>query len=257
MATSSRKNKLEAQNITKIFSRGKSDEVVALKDITFQVEEGEFLTILGPSGCGKSTLLRCIAGFEKITNGHIYVRRKQVQDPGPDRAIVFQSFDQLLPWKTVLKNITMPLTVNGIKKGRAKEIGMAQLELMGLTQSSDLFPHQLSGGMKQRVAIARALALNPDILLMDEPFASLDAQNRERLQKELSSIWRKTKKTVLFVTHSIDEALILGTKILILSSHPGRLKKIIANNLPVPRDPNSVEYIEQRSIVYESIESRA
>ncbi|GAB4261280.1 ABC transporter ATP-binding protein [Thermincola ferriacetica] len=228
-------NYLEIKNVTKVYAN-RQQQIVALDKVSFEIDEGELFCILGPSGCGKSTLLRCIAGFEQVTDGEMLVGGRPVDKPGPDRTMVFQGFDQLLPWKTVLENVEYPLKVNKLgspakRRERAEEF----LELVGLSEFKDNYPHQLSGGMKQRVAIARALALKPKVLLMDEPFASLDAQTRTVLQTELIGIWEKFRPTIIFITHNIQEAIILGSKIAVMSKRPGTIKKIITNRLGRPR----------------------
>jgi NitT/TauT family transport system ATP-binding protein len=218
--------------------------VQALKDIEFEVHGGDFFCIIGPSGCGKSTTLRLIAGFEKPTDGQVLLDGNEVQEPGPDRAMVFQDLNQLFPWKTTLKNVAYPLKVNKLYGSNENRMAEARkyLRMVGLNENFDsAFPHQLSGGMKQRVAIARALALDPKVLLMDEPFGSIDAQTRTTLQQEVMKIWEETKKTILFVTHNIEEAILLGTKILVLGTNPGRVLELFENPVTPPRlatDPN-------------------
>jgi len=226
---------LYVNKISKIFN-GHQQPVTALEDVSFELDEGELFCILGPSGCGKSTLLRCIAGFEKLTSGEIMVEGQPVQKPGPDRTMVFQGFDQLLPWKTVLENVEFPLRVKGAgDRAEIREIAGQYISLVGLTAFMHSYPHELSGGMKQRVAIARALALRPRVLLMDEPFASLDAQTRTALQGELITIWEKFKITIIFITHNIQEAIILGSRIGVMSSQPGTIREIVPNHLGRPR----------------------
>ena len=221
--------------INKIYN-GHQQPVSALEDVSFELDEGELFCILGPSGCGKSTLLRCIAGFEKLTSGEIIVEGLPVQKPGPDRTMVFQGFDQLLPWKTVLQNVEFPLQVKGAgDRAKIREIAGQYISLVGLTAFTHSYPHELSGGMKQRVAIARALALRPRVLLMDEPFASLDAQTRTALQAELITIWERFKTTIIFITHNIQEAIILGSRIGVMSRQPGTIRKIVPNHLGRPR----------------------
>ncbi|PKM80759.1 MAG: nitrate ABC transporter substrate-binding protein [Firmicutes bacterium HGW-Firmicutes-14] len=226
---------LQLTGINKIFDTGKQ-HVTALENVDIDIGGGDLFCILGPSGCGKSTLLRCIAGFEHPDSGEILVDGKAVDRPGPDRVMVFQGFDQLLPWKTVLENVEYPLKVNktAAKKER-RDISMEFVSLVGLADFAHNYPHQLSGGMKQRVAIARALAMNPKVLLMDEPFASLDAQTRTALQNELISIWERFRTTIVFITHNIQEAIILGSRIAVMSKQPGTIKEIIENNLDRPR----------------------
>lgn len=190
-----------------------------------EVFESDRFVVLGPSGCGKSTLLKAIGGYIAPTEGEILLNGRAVTSPGPDRAFVFQEFDQLLPWKTVRDNIVFGLTASG-KLGRPEAIDRAMhyVEKVGLSEFAGSYPHALSGGMKQRVAIARALATEPDVLLMDEPFAALDALTRERMQEELLRLWSDARLTLLFVTHSIPEAIRIGTRILLLSAHPGQVK---------------------------------
>lgn len=234
--------KLKVTNLSK---RYLEPPVQALKDVNFEVNDGDFFCIIGPSGCGKSTTLRLIAGFEKPTEGIVLLDSKQVREPGPDRAMVFQDLNQLFPWKTTFKNVVYPLKVNKLysnSQGRL-EAAKKYLRMVGLTENFDTaFPHQLSGGMKQRVAIARALALDPKVLLMDEPFGSIDAQTRTGLQVELLRIWDETKKTILFVTHNIEEAILLGTRILVLGTNPGRVLQIFNNPLPRPRIPTDPDF---------------
>ncbi len=202
----------------------------AVEAVTFAVGRGEKFVLLGPSGCGKSTLLKAVAGFLQPARGVVELEGVPVTRPGPDRVVVFQEFDQLLPWRTVLGNVTYPLRVaKRLPEPAAREAAFRFLAMVGLERFATAYPHQLSGGMKQRVAIARALALDPRILLMDEPFASLDALSRRRLQEELLAIWQATQKTILFVTHSIPEAVLLGDRILVLSPGPGRVRRLVDN----------------------------
>lgn len=234
--------KLKVTNLSK---RYLEPPVQALKDVNFEVNDGDFFCIIGPSGCGKSTTLRLIAGFEKPTEGTVLLDSKQVREPGPDRAMVFQDLNQLFPWKTTFKNVVYPLKVNKLYSNSQdrSETAKKYLRMVGLTENFDTaFPHQLSGGMKQRVAIARALALDPKVLLMDEPFGSIDAQTRTALQVELLRIWDETKKTILFVTHNIEEAILLGTRILVLGTNPGRVLQIFNNPLPRPRIPTDPDF---------------
>ncbi len=236
--------------VTDLSKRYLEPPVEALKDINFEVSDGDFLCIIGPSGCGKSTTLRLIAGFEEPTEGTVLLDGNKVREPGPDRAMVFQDLNQLFPWKTTLKNVVYPLKVNKLYSDNQHrmEIGKKYLRMVGLDENFDTaFPHQLSGGMKQRVAIARALALDPKVLLMDEPFGSIDAQTRTGLQVELLKIWEETQKTILFVTHNIEEAMLLGTRILVLGTNTGRVLQVFDNPLPQPRvatDPNFGKFWE-------------
>ena len=199
--------------------------VTATWRVGFEVYEGERFVVLGPSGCGKSTLLKAVAGFMAPVEGQIRLNGKPIDRPGSDRMMVFQEFDQLLPWKTVLGNVMFPLLVNGrMPRAEATEHARSLLAKVNLSRFENIYPHMLSGGMKQRVAIARALAMEPAVLLMDEPFAALDALTRRKMQEELKALWDDVGFTVLFVTHSIEEALLVGSRILVLSPHPGRVK---------------------------------
>ncbi|TGD95100.1 ABC transporter ATP-binding protein [Methylobacterium nonmethylotrophicum] len=206
--------------------------VTATYRVDFEVMPGDRYILLGPSGCGKSTLLKAIGGYMNPVEGEIRLKGRKVTEPGPDRMMVFQEFDQLLPWKTVRQNVAFALTASGRATGaEADDRAMAYIEKVGLAKFADSFPHMLSGGMKQRVAIARGMAMEPDILLMDEPFAALDALTRRKMQDELLRLWEDTRFTVLFVTHSIEEAIKVGTRILLLSPHPGQVKAEL-NSLP-------------------------
>ena len=201
--------------------------VPAVQDVSFQVRRGETAALLGPSGCGKSTILKAVAGFLRPAAGRVLVGGKPVAKPGPDRAVVFQEFDQLFPWRTVLDNIAYPLRVTGRSRREATEQAKHWLGVMRLEAAADRFPHQLSGGMKQRVAIARALALEPTVLLMDEPFGALDPQTRLRLQLEFIELARRTGATALFVTHSIAEAVLVGSDIVILDGVPSGIRAVV------------------------------
>jgi NitT/TauT family transport system ATP-binding protein len=199
--------------------------VTATWRVSFEVYESERYVLLGPSGCGKSTLLKAVAGFMQPVEGQIRLDGKPIKQPGSDRMMVFQEFDQLLPWKTVLGNVMFPLLVNRrMPKAQAIEHAREVIAKVNLSRFEDVHPHMLSGGMKQRVAIARALAMEPKVLLMDEPFAALDALTRRKMQEELRALWDDVGFTVLFVTHSIEEALLVGSRVLVLSPHPGRVK---------------------------------
>ena len=199
--------------------------VTATYRVDFSVHKGDRYVILGPSGCGKSTLLKAVGGFMKPVEGEIRIRGKDIVSPGPDRMMVFQEFEQLMPWKTVFQNVIFPMKVTGkFARAEARERAEAAIAKVNLANFRDVYPHMLSGGMKMRVAIARAMALEPDILLMDEPFAALDALTRRTMQQELLSLWDQLRFTVLFVTHSIEEAIIVGSRILVLSPHPGRVR---------------------------------
>jgi len=199
--------------------------VTATYRVGFEVARSDRFVMLGPSGCGKSTVLKAVGGYLAPVEGEIRLNGRVIQKPGPDRVMVFQEFDQLLPWKTVKENVVFALRASGKLKGHAaEEKALATIEKVGLTKFADTLPHQLSGGMKQRVAIARAMAVEPQILLMDEPFAALDALTRRKMQEELLRLWEDTRFTVLFFTHSIPEAVLVGNRILLLSPHPGQVK---------------------------------
>jgi NitT/TauT family transport system ATP-binding protein len=211
---------------------------VAVGDVSFDVAAGETTMLLGPSGCGKSTLLKTVAGFIQPWGGEVTVQGRRTSRPGPDRAVVFQEFDQLFPWRTVRGNILYPQRVNGRERAAAEARTDQYLALMGLEHAADRYPHQLSGGMKQRVAIARALALDPDVLLMDEPFGALDAQTRSRLQRELKDVAARTGVTILFVTHSIQEAVYVGDTVVVLSAPPSQVVDVVdVRNLNDPSLP--------------------
>lgn len=226
---------LRIVNVNKTYT-SQDHPIAALKNINFDIKEGEVFCILGPSGCGKSTLLRCIAGFEQVTEGEILLANQSVKQPGPDRIMVFQDFDQLLPWKTVMENVEFPMKVgNDSSRIEIRNAAQQFINMVGLDDFKNNYPHELSGGMKQRAAIARALALRPKVLLMDEPFASLDAQTRTVLQNELIRIWDKFHITIVFITHNIQEAIILGSKIAVMGRQPGTIKKILLNDLDRPR----------------------
>ncbi len=235
--------KIKAENIKKTFkirSNGNSknngsssNELLALGGVYLDIHKGEFISIVGPSGCGKSTFLDLVGGLSKPNEGNIYIDGKPVEGPGLDRGIVFQQY-ALFPWRTALGNVEFGLERQNIPKNERKETARKYLALVGLTSFEDRYPYELSGGMKQRVAIARALAFDPDILLMDEPFGALDAQTREILQRELLRIWEETHKTILFITHSIDEAVFLSDKVAIMTARPGVIKKM--EDVPISRN---------------------
>lgn len=200
--------------------------ISALNDINLDVKQGEFMVIVGPSGCGKSTLLDLLAGLTKPSSGQILLDGKAITGPNLDRGIVFQQY-ALFPWKTALANVEFGLEAKGIPRKERREKALAFLHLVGLQGFENRYPHEISGGMKQRVAIARSLAYDPEVLLMDEPFAALDAQTRETLQSELLRIWEATQKTIIFITHGIEEAVYLGQRVAVMTSRPGRIKQVI------------------------------
>ncbi|MGW4353557.1 ABC transporter ATP-binding protein [Nocardia sp. NPDC004582] len=230
--------KLALSGVRKEFPiRGEREPLTALSDISVDVRDGEFLVLVGPSGSGKSTLLDLLGGLDRPTAGQILLDGAPVTGPGLDRGIVFQQY-ALLPWRTARANIEFGLEAKGIPRRARKGIAEHYLELVGLAGFGNRYPHELSGGMKQRVAIARSLAFDPEVLLMDEPFAALDAQTRESLQDELLRIWRATGKTVLFITHGIDEAVYLGQRVAVLTSRPGRIKAVVDIDLDRAADPD-------------------
>src|SRR5215472_8252607 len=218
--------------------------VHAVDTVSFDIATSEFLCIVGPSGCGKSTLLNIIAGFIPPTDGEIRIGGKQVTGHGTDRGVVFQDFAQLFPWRTALGNVAFGLEMKGLAKDEREEIALRQLALVKLEKFARSYPHHLSGGMQQRVAIARALAYNPAVLLMDEPFAALDALTRDAMQQLLAEVWRETRKTVIYVTHNVAEAVYLADRVIVMTPHPGRIKTEVPITLERPRDPLSVEFLE-------------
>jgi NitT/TauT family transport system ATP-binding protein len=225
---------IDAENVKKVYAEGRQKHTVAIEDFTLQVAEKEFVSIVGQSGCGKSTFLLMVAGLEQITEGRLTIDGQPVNGPDPLRSIVFQEY-LLFPWKTVRGNIEFGLELNKIPKKERSNISSEYIRLVGLTGFENRYPHELSGGMKQRVAIARALVNKPKVILLDEPFGSLDALTREGLQTELLRIWLEAKCTVLFVTHSISEAIYLSDKVAIMRKRPGKIKEMITIDLPRPR----------------------
>ncbi len=231
---------LAARGVTKRFPVG-DDEVEALAPVDLAIPKGEFVCLIGASGCGKSTLLRIIAGFEEPSTGEISINRKTVTGPGSDRGMVFQDY-ALFPWMTVRQNISFGPRQRGWPRQQIDKTADEFLRMVGLDRFADRYPNQLSGGMKQRVAIARVLANNANILLMDEPFGALDALTREQLQNELLQIWQRTGVTIIFVTHSVEEAVLLADRVLVMSAGPGRIAGDVRIDLPRPRDVSSPEF---------------
>lgn len=221
--------------------RVEDGEVLAVADVSLEIREGEFVCLLGPSGCGKSTLLKIVGGLIPATSGTVEIRGQEVRAPGSDRAFVFQDY-ALFPWMTVQDNVEFGLATRRVERERRRQVSTDLLKVMGLSEFAEKYPHHLSGGMKQRVSIARALAVDPQVLLMDEPFGALDAQTRFVMQQELLRIWSLYKKTVLFVTHSIDEALYLADRVLVMTARPGTTKEEMKIPLPRPRDIASLEF---------------
>lgn len=220
--------------------------ITATEDVSFSVEKSDRFVLLGPSGCGKSTLLKAVGGYMAPASGSIHINGRPVKKPGADRMMVFQEFDQLLPWKTVLENVMFPLLVaRKLPRKEAEERAREYIDKVKLTRAADSYPHTLSGGMKQRVAIARGMAMQPDILLMDEPFAALDALTRRQMQDELLQLWEDTRFTVIFVTHSIAEAIKVSNRILLLSPHPGRVKAEVIDVDHARQDNGSAAALER------------
>lgn len=241
-------SKLELKNITKSFSvnssEGQKRKVLAVDNVNLSIEEGQFVCFVGPSGCGKSTLLNIIAGLERPSEGEMILNGRSIFTTGPDRIMVFQE-NALFPWLSVIDNVEFGLKMVGVEKEKRNKIAMHYLEMMDLSKFSKSYTYQLSGGMKQRVAIARALVMDPDILLMDEPFAALDSQTRDLLLVELQLIWAKTRKTIIFVTHNISESICLGDKVIVFTKRPAKVKKEIQIDYRRPRlteDSNLFEY---------------
>jgi len=228
---------LEVRRLSKIFfeqNDPRKPGLVALYNISLAIRKNEFVSLLGPSGCGKTTLIRIIAGLLTADRGEVLVNSQVVNSPGRDRCMVFQQFG-LLPWRTVVSNVEFGLEIDGVPREERRALAEQYLELVGLKGFENYYPHQISGGMQQRVGIARALSKKPEILLMDEPFGAVDAQTREQLQEELLKIWAQTETTVVFVTHSIDEAIYLSDRVVVMQARPGRIKEEVIIDLPRPR----------------------
>ncbi|MFN0096645.1 MAG: ABC transporter ATP-binding protein [Dehalococcoidia bacterium] len=227
-------------------------DTLALSDISLSVAEGEFVCLLGPSGCGKSTLLNIFAGFEKADGGEVLADGRPITGPGPDRIVVFQEA-ALFPWLNVRANVEFGLKLAGIAKSERRDRADRYLQLVGLERFAKAFVHELSGGMKQRVQIARSLAVEPRVLLMDEPFAALDAQTRDVLQEELQDIWVRTRKTIVFVTHNVREAVLLADRVVVMSPSPGRIKREIEITLEHPRSPDSHAVVDLAADIREEL----
>ncbi|AKG75122.1 ABC transporter ATP-binding protein [Salinicoccus halodurans] len=245
--------KVSLKKVNKSFQKGKDDTLKVLNDIDFNIEEGEFVSLAGPSGCGKSTILKLIAGLDSPTSGEVLVNGNKVKGPGTDRVVVFQE-GGLFPWMTVFENVTYGLLRKKMSKKEAEEKAMDGLRMVHLINFRESYPHELSGGMKQRVAIARALVMDPDVLLMDEPFAALDEQTRLVLHRELQKIWQETGKTILFITHNIREALTLSDRVLLMSTRPGAVKKEFTVQAARPRDPSDSNIVDLERRVMEELE---
>jgi len=244
--------KLEIRDLNKSFAKDDGSRLVVLDHVTFDVNDKEFVCILGSSGCGKTTLLRMIAGLDTAESGSIVLDGEEMKGTNPKVGMVFQEYS-LFPWRTVIDNIAFGLEMQGIAKEARYRIAERYLRLVNLMQFRDSYPSELSGGMRQRVAVARALALDPVLLLMDEPFGALDAQTRNMLQQELLEIWEETKKTIIFITHSVDEAVFLSDRIIVLTPRPGRICRIFPVGLPRPRDRTSPEFAQVRREVLDLI----
>jgi len=242
--------KMRLEAATRTFLDG---AVVAFQDLDLEVRGNESLCVVGPSGCGKTTLLRCLAGLIPPSEGAVYLDEQPVRTPSANVAMVFQHFG-LFPWKTVFENVAYGLKLRGVPRAQWPGLVQPYLELVGLSGAEAMYPYQLSGGMQQRAGLARALVLNPDVLLMDEPFGSLDAQTRELLQEELARILEREQRTMVFITHSIDEAIVLGDRIVVMSTRPGRIREILDVDLPRPRDlqatRRSQRYLELRQHIW-------
>jgi len=243
---------LVIRNLTRRFSRDDGSTLTAIEEVDLTISQEEFVCVLGPSGCGKTTLLRLVAGLDLATSGDILLDGEPIRGPNPKVGIVFQEYS-LFPWRNVLDNVAFGLEMMGVGREERYHRADQYLELVGLSQFSRSYPSELSGGMRQRVAVARALALDPVVLLMDEPFGALDAQTRNLLQKELLEIWEKTKKTIMFVTHSVDEAVFLADRLIVLTTRPGRVCEVIPIDLDRPRDRTSVEFAQLRRKVLDLI----
>jgi len=250
---------VEIQRLSKTFHKvvkEKTIEVRALSEVDLSIRDKEFLSVIGPSGCGKTTLLKIIDGLIPCDGGQVLIDGRKVTSPGPDRALVFQSF-ALLPWRTLLGNVEFSLELRGVAKEERTQVARTYLERVGLSEFEHHYPHELSGGMQQRAGLARALAVNPLILLMDEPFGSVDAQTRQLLQEELLELWQREQKTVIFVTHSMDEAVYLSDRVAIMTPRPGRVVEILSVPLPRPRASHDVrrsrEFVELTSYIWERL----
>ena len=247
---------IEIRDVTLVYDTP-GGKVPGVKNVSFDIAASEFICIVGPSGCGKSTLLNIIAGFLTPIGGEIRIGGKSVSGHGMDRGVVFQDFAQLFPWRTALGNVAFGLEMKGVPKGERERIAREQLRLVKLEKFTGSFPHHLSGGMQQRVAIARALAYNPSVLLMDEPFAALDALTRDDMQRLLADVWRETRKTVIYVTHNVAEAAYLADRVVVMSPHPGTVKAEIKVPLSRPRDPLSAEFVEFQKELLRHLEHNA
>ncbi len=247
--------KISFQNVSKSFDLAGQAAFTALQKLNLDIEDGEFITVVGPSGCGKSTAMNIAAGLTPPSSGQVLVDNMPVRGPGPERGVIFQQY-ALFPWLTVRQNVEFGLEISGRPKGERRRIADHFIELVGLQDFADALPKMLSGGMKQRCAIARAYAVNPKILLMDEPFGALDALTRVQLQDQLLAMWSKERRTVMFITHDVDEAVYLASRVIVMAARPGRLHKIIPVDLPFPRTEEmrlSPQFSELRNEVWRAV----
>ena len=254
MAGEARNLKVRIDNVSKVYET-RSGRTEALRSVSLEIYENEFICVVGPSGCGKSTLLNIIAGLQAPTAGKAYCNDHEITGTGTERGVVFQQY-ALFPWLTVKKNVMFALNMRGVKGEAAEQEAMQYLRKVDLEKFADHYPKELSGGMKQRVAIARAYAANPEILLMDEPFGALDAQTRTQLQSELLDTWEKDMKTCFFITHDVDEAILLAQKVIIMSARPGRIKEIVPIDIPYPRNQETKllpRFMELRNHIWEQV----
>lgn len=247
--------KISFQNVSKSFDLAGQAAFTALQNLDLDIEDGEFITVVGPSGCGKSTAMNIAAGLTSPSSGRVLVDNMPVKGPGPERGVIFQQY-ALFPWLTVRQNVEFGLQISGRPKDERRRTADHFIELVGLTDFADALPKMLSGGMKQRCAIARAYAVNPKILLMDEPFGALDALTRVQLQDQLLTTWSKERRTVMFITHDVDEAVYLASRVIVMAARPGRLHKIIPVDLPFPRTEEmrlSLQFSELRNEVWRAV----
>ncbi|MDY9927991.1 ABC transporter ATP-binding protein [Methanosarcina sp.] len=247
---------ISVEGVSKVYELKDKSNSVALEKVNLSIEEGKFICLLGPSGCGKTTLLNIMAGFDKPSTGAIKINGDDVNQPSIDRISIFQNFG-LLPWRTVIKNVELGLESKGFDEKKRREIAEEYIELVGLSKYKNHHPNQLSGGMQQRTAIARALAVDPKILFMDEPFGALDAMTRMTMQDEIERIWQEKKKTIIFVTHDIEEAVFLADKIVVMTAGPGRVKRIIDVPLARKRDRTSHDFLAIRNEVFREFELKS
>ena len=244
--------KIKAEGVRKIYNAGLANEVEAIADISLQIRDGEFVALLGPSGCGKSTFLYMVGGFEQTSAGSLTLDHQTIKGPGSNRGIVFQEY-VLFPWRTVFNNIAYGLHLRNESKQQIDEKVSRLVKMIGLEGFEEQYPHSLSGGMQQRVAIARAMAYDPDVLLMDEPFGALDAQTRSLMIQDLARVHRETAKTTLFVTHSVEEAILLSDRVFLFSARPSRIKKIFDIDLAYPRSITDEAFVELQKLILEEL----